>query len=110
MNKNDPDGRLARIKDKLRAFVSARDWAQYHSPKNLVMALTGEVGELSEKFQWLTESQAESLTQQQFEGVRDEVADVQIYLLLLADRLDIDLLDAVDRKIAKNEIKYPSAE
>ena len=101
---------ISSLQEKLAAFADERDWNQYHSPKNLVMALTGEVGELSEKFQWLTESQAESLTQQQFEGVRDEVADVQIYLLLLADRLDIDLLDAVDRKIAKNEIKYPSAE
>lgn len=103
---NDPE-RLARIRQRLQAFVRARDWEQFQTPKNLVMALTGEVGELSEAFQWLTEEQSEALEGEKLEAVCDEVADVQIYLLLLADRLGIDLLQAVEEKSAKNERKYP---
>jgi len=94
--------------ERLREFVSERDWDQYHSPKNLAMALTGEVGELVEHFQWLTESESRELPETTVQAVREEIADVQIYLMLLADRLGLDLLDAVDDKIRTNEAKYPA--
>lgn len=102
----EPD-HLTHLRQRLREFASARDWGQFHSPKNLVMALTGEVGELTEHFQWLTEEQSNALAEDKLDAVRDEIADVQIYLMLLADRLDISLLQAVDDKIRKNERKYP---
>jgi NTP pyrophosphatase (non-canonical NTP hydrolase) len=105
-NPDDPD-QLARIRQRLHAFVREREWEQFQTPKNLVMALTGEVGELSEQFQWLTAEQSEALDDEQLNAVRDELADVQIYLLLLADRLGVDLPAAVERKIDKNERKYP---
>lgn len=94
----------------LQDFVRARDWEQYHSPKNLAMALTGEVGELVEIFQWLTEEQSRSVARnpETAEAVRDELADVLIYLAELATALDVDLNEAVTAKIAKNAIKYPA--
>lgn len=107
MDESGNSDRLARIRQRLRAFVRERDWEQFQTPKNLVMALTGEVGELSEQFQWLTAEQSESLDHTRRDAVQDELADVQIYLLLLADRLGVDLEGAVERKIDKNEHKYP---
>ncbi|MFO1348015.1 MAG: nucleotide pyrophosphohydrolase [Pseudomonadales bacterium] len=99
---------LDAIKKKLCQFAHARDWDQFHSPKNLSMALAGEAGELLELFQWLTEEQSKNLTVEQYHAVEEEVADIFIYLLQLADRLDINLLDAAQKKMAKNEIKYPA--
>ena len=96
------------IKTKLRAFVKDRDWDQFHSPKNLAMALVGEVGELVEHFQWLTQEQSYELSKEKAAAVREELADVQIYLIMLAGKLDIDLLSAVFEKIGKNNEKYPS--
>lgn len=106
MEINDTD-RLARIRERLHEFVRARDWEQFQVPKNLVMALTGELGELAEHFQWLNSEQSESLSDDTRAAVREELADIQIYLLLLSDRLGIDLLQAADDKIDKNEKKYP---
>ncbi|MBA1147486.1 nucleotide pyrophosphohydrolase [Ectothiorhodospiraceae bacterium WFHF3C12] len=103
---SEPD-RLAEIRQRLNTFVRDRDWEQFQSPKNLVMALTGELGELAEHFQWLTSEQSRALDEDRLNEVCDEVADVQIYVLLLTERLGIDLLDAVERKIDKNEQKYP---
>jgi len=102
------DTRLAEIARRLQAFVAERDWSQFHSPKNLAMALTGEVGELVEHFQWLTQEQSRQLGEDQAGAVRAELADVQIYLLLLAQNLDMDLLGAVEDKLAKNAEKYPA--
>ncbi|WP_111656892.1 nucleotide pyrophosphohydrolase [Isoalcanivorax indicus] len=95
------------IKEKLSQFALARDWDQFHSPKNLSMALAGEVGELLELFQWLTEEQSNNLTREQRKAVEEEVADVFLYLLRLADRLGVDLLEVAKNKIIINENKYP---
>ena len=96
------------IRNRVRAFSDARDWNQFHSPKNLSMALSVEVSELVECFQWLTEDQSRVLTTEQLSTISDEVADVQLYLVLLADKLGIDIAAAVDIKIKKNEEKYPA--
>ncbi len=93
---------------KIRDFVEERDWEQFHSPKNLAMALVVEASELVEIFQWLTEEQSLNLDARQIEQVEDEVADVMNYLIRICDRLDIDLLESVDRKIDKNRMKYPA--
>lgn len=99
---------LDEIKIKLCQFAQARDWDQFHSPKNLSMALACEVGELLELFQWLTEEQSKNLTQEQRQAVEEEMADVFLYLLRLADKLNVDLLEAAKNKMAKNELKYPA--
>ena len=96
------------LSERLAAFARARDWEQFHSPKNLSMALIGECGELVEHFQWLTEEQSHALPPDKFAEVELEMADIQIYLLRLAERLGVDLLGAVERKIAINEHKYPA--
>jgi dCTP diphosphatase len=94
---------------ELRAFASERDWDQFHSPKNLAMALIVEAGELVEPFQWLTEEQSRNLPPEKLRQVSEELADVQIYLIRLADRLGIDLARATREKIARNRHKYPAA-
>ncbi|HEL3862749.1 nucleotide pyrophosphohydrolase [Stenotrophomonas maltophilia] len=93
----------------LREFAEARDWAQFHSPKNLVMALSGEVGELNEIFQWMTEADSfkAATSETTAKAVRDEVADVALYLIRLSDVLGIDLNEAVSSKLATNAAKYP---
>lgn len=93
----------------LREFAEARDWAQFHSPKNLVMALSGEVGELNEIFQWMTEADSfKAASSEATAGaVRDEIADVALYLIRLSDVLGIDLNEAVSSKLATNAAKYP---
>jgi len=98
---------LESLRDALRAFADARDWNQFHSPKNLAMALSGEAGELLEIFQWLTEEQSRRLDAQAKSAASEEMADVLLYLIRLADKLDVDLLDAARRKLAKNAQKYP---
>ena len=100
--------RLAELQRRLAEFAAARDWDQFHSPKNLAMALAVEAAELVEEFQWLTEEQSRALGPERYERVRLETADVLIYLLRLADKLGIDLLRAADDKIAQNERKYPA--
>jgi len=100
--------RLAELGRRLAEFAAARDWDQFHSPKNLAMALSVEAAELVEEFQWLTEEQSGALDPERRERVRLEAADVLIYLVRLADKLDIDLLRAADDKIAQNELKYPA--
>ena len=98
---------LTKLKNKLREFVTVREWEKFHSPKNLVMALAGEAGELLEQFQWLTEKESYSLSPKRRNAVGEEVADILIYLVRLADELDIDLLAVSADKITKNERKYP---
>jgi NTP pyrophosphatase (non-canonical NTP hydrolase) len=98
---------LRALQQRLAAFAAARDWDQFHSPKNLAMALSVEAAELVEEFQWLTEEQSRALDAERRERVRLELADVLIYLLRIADKLDVDLLRAADDKIAHNEKKYP---
>lgn len=92
---------------KLAEFAQVRDWEQFHSPKNLSMALVAEVAELIEHFQWLTEKDSESLPPEKLEEVRMELADIQIYLMRIAERLGVDLLAATEEKIRINERRYP---
>ena len=99
---------LTELRDRLRAFADERDWEQFHSPKNLAMALIGEAAEVVEHFQWLTEQQSLALDDARREQVAQELADVLLYLVRLADRLNIDLLDAAEKKIALNARKYPA--
>jgi len=99
---------LTELRDALRIFTRARDWHLAHNPKNLAMALIVEAGELVEQFQWLTPEQSAALSDAQAAAVRDEIADVLIYLVELADTLNIDLADAAREKMAKNAVKYPA--
>ena len=92
---------------RIRAFNSARDWAQFHSPKNLSMSLVIEAAELAEIFQWLTEEESKSLDGVKRIRVEEEIGDVLIYLLTIADKLGIDLVTAALRKLEMNEKKYP---
>ena len=96
------------IRLKLRAFVAARDWEQFHSPKSLSMALIAEAAELVEHFQWLSEAQSAALPEDERVRVAMELADVLLYLLLLADKLGVDLGDAARRKMELNELRYPA--
>ena len=100
---------IASLSGLLRQFAAERDWEQFHTPKNLVMALTGEVGELTELFQWLTPAESADIMadDEMAVRVREEIADVLAYLLRLADVLAIDLDSALTDKIAKNAAKYP---
>ena len=99
---------MIELRDTLRKFVAERDWDQFHSPKNLAMALSVEASELMEHFQWLTEAESRRLPPEKLAEVRDEMADVLVYLVRLADKLDVDLLDAAAKKIEKNALKYPA--
>ena len=108
-----PGGRLldvAALEAALQRFADERDWNRFHSPKNLAMALTGEVGELVEIFQWLTEQQSKEVARDPAtaRAVRDELADVMIYLVRLSSVLGVDLDAAVAQKLAANARKYPA--
>lgn len=92
---------------QLAEFARVRDWEQFHSPKNLSMALIAETAELVEHFQWLTEEQSGNLPMEKFEEVRMEMADIQIYLLRMAERLGVDLVAAAQEKMAINEQRFP---
>lgn len=98
---------LETLRVKLARFVAERDWDQFHSPKNLAMALIGEAGELVEHFQWLTEEQSLSLAEDVRAEVALEIADVLMFLVRLSDKLGIDPLAAAERKLALNASKYP---
>ena len=98
---------IQRLQDAQREFAADRDWDQFHSPKNLAAALSVEAAELLEIFQWLSEAQSAALTPKQLGAVREEIADVFLYLLRISDRLGIDLVDAADQKLALNAEKYP---
>jgi dCTP diphosphatase len=98
------------IQRSLQAFADERNWEQFHNPKNLAMALAGEAGELLEIFQWLTPEEAASLYEQAElkQKVSEELADIALYLLRLADKASVDLEQAVDEKMRKNAEKYPA--
>ena len=99
------------LRDQLQEFARERDWEQFHTPKNLAMALAGEVGELLEIFQWLTPEQAQAVMEStRADDVEDELADVVIYLVRLADVLDIDLLDVARTKLERNQGRFPPGE
>lgn len=99
---------LERLREQLRDFAAVRDWDQFHSPKNLAMALSVEAGELLETFQWLTEEQSRRLSPEALAAASDEVADVLLYLIRLSDKLGIDPIAAASRKLVSNAEKYPA--
>jgi NTP pyrophosphatase (non-canonical NTP hydrolase) len=101
---------VAALTEELRAFADERDWAQFHSPKNLAMALTGEVGELVEIFQWMTEAESQRAAAEpaRARAIAAELADVLFYLVRMADMLGIDLNEAAKLKLALNARKYPA--
>jgi NTP pyrophosphatase (non-canonical NTP hydrolase) len=98
---------LMRLRDALREFAAERDWDQFHSPKNLATALAVEAAELLEPFQWLTDEKSRDLPADARAAVEQELADVLLYLVRLADRLGVDLEQAAQAKIARNGEKYP---
>ena len=104
-----PSNRLQPLVDALRAFAAERAWEQFHTPKNLACALSVEAAELLEHFQWLTESQSQSLPAEKKAEVAAEAADVFLYLLQLCDKLGIDLIAAAHAKMQVNAEKYPAA-
>jgi dCTP diphosphatase len=99
---------LGDLRSAISAFIQERDWEQFHSPKNLAMALSVEVAEIVEHFQWLTEEDSKNLPPGKLTEVREEIGDVMIYLTELADKLGIDLVEAARAKMAINEQKYPA--
>jgi dCTP diphosphatase len=98
---------LDELRDALRRFAAERDWDQFHSPKNLAIALSVEAAELLEHFQWRTDSEAGALDPGKLDEIRAEMADVLLYLIRLADKLEVDLLAAASQKIRSNAHKYP---
>ncbi len=103
---------VAELRDIVRRFVDARDWQQFHSPKNLSMALSIEAAELMEHFQWVTPEASRSIADDpaKWTAVSDELADIQCYLLAIANELNIDVAEAMRQKMQKNERKYPADE
>lgn len=101
---------LEELLNKIRAFSDERDWDQFHTIKNLILALVGEVGELAEVVQWKTESEisASLKTADGNSKFSEEIADVAIYLLRLCQKADIDLIEVIDKKMIKNDLKYPT--
>jgi len=98
---------LEELRGALRQFASERDWDQFHSPKNLAIALSVEAAELLEHFQWTPDADSALLAPDQHSNVREEIADVLLYLIRLADKLNIDVLAAATEKIQLNAAKYP---
>jgi NTP pyrophosphatase (non-canonical NTP hydrolase) len=99
---------LETLNQRLKAFAQERDWEQFHSPKNLSMALIAEAAELLEHFQWLSEEQSYQLDSAKRDAVAMEMADILIFLIRCAERLDIDLVQSAWKKIAINETRYPA--
>jgi dCTP diphosphatase len=99
---------LDQLRAAIRTFRDDRDWMQFHNPKNLACSIVIEAAELLEHFQWKTPEESADYASQRREELSEEVADVAIYLIELADNLDIDLLAAIERKLAINKVKYPA--
>jgi NTP pyrophosphatase (non-canonical NTP hydrolase) len=100
---------IKKIQDELQRFADERNWEQFHTPKNLVMALSAEAGELTELFQWLTEEESKHIdaSEDTRQKIEDEIADIQVYLIRLAHKLGVDIERAVQNKMKKNAQKYP---
>jgi len=107
MKKSQSPDSIEQLKARVNKFVEERDWAQFHSPKNLAMAMIVEAGEVVEHFQWMTESDSKNLDAEQKEQVGQELSDTLVYLLRIAEVCDIDLLAAANKKIDLNAKKYP---
>ena len=108
MVKNPQSSDFVKLREEIRIFVAERDWDQFHTPKNLSTALCVEAAELLEHFQWLQTGSKEELNETKFEQVRHEMADVLVYLIRLADKLNVDLSAAVVEKMEINRAKYPA--
>ena len=98
---------IIKLSNDLKEFAIKRDWEQFHTPKNLSMALIAEAAELVEHFQWLTAEQSQSLKDEQLKEVSYGMADIFIYLLRMSEQLDIDLMSAAREKMAINETRFP---
>lgn len=98
---------LEQIKQQLKQFAKERDWEQFHSPKNLSMALSVEVAELVEHFQWAKEADSYQHAPEKHQAIASEIADIQMYLVLLADQLNVDIASSVNNKIEKNKERFP---
>ena len=98
---------LESLRNKINQFVAERDWTQFHTPKNLVMAMIVEAAELVEQFQWDTPQESQQLSPEKREAVAHELADTFVYLLRIAEVLEIDLIEATNKKIELNALKYP---
>lgn len=104
----DPAAPLDGLRQQLRAFAREREWERFHTPKNLAMALAGEAAEVLELFQWLTPEESGSLSRAQRAALADEIGDVLIYLVMLADHTGLDPLECARAKVLKNQAKYPA--
>ena len=98
---------LEKLKEKILKFRNERDWAQYHDPKNLAEAISIEASELLENFLWKTKEESRNLDKEKIQDIKDEIADVLIYLIVLSEELDIDLIKSAEEKLKKNDNKYP---
>ena len=103
---SESQANFVELANALRSFAGARDWEKFHTPKNLAMAIAGEAGELAAEFQWLTPEESESLSQEKLDAIGLEIADVQIYLIRLADVLGVSIPDLVIKKMAINESRF----
>jgi dCTP diphosphatase len=103
----DRTDQFEQVRERLRSFVAERDWDQFHTPKNLAMALMAEAGELAEHFQWLTPEQSACLSPETLAEVELEIADVLLFLLRLCDKLDVDPLASAEKKLEINARRYP---
>lgn len=99
---------MRELLERIRKFNNERDWDQFHTPKNLAMAMSVEVAEIVEHFQWMTEQQSQTLNADKIEELKDEIGDVMIYLVNLSDKLGIDPIKAAKEKIEKNRKNYPA--
>lgn len=108
MSTNDETTTVAELRQWMKAFVAERNWQHFHNGKNLAMSLAIEAGELMEHFQWLTSDEVLDRDRLDMPGIRDELADVVCYALSLANALDIDLSQAIEQKMVKNRVKYPT--
>jgi len=102
-----PQDSLDNLNKRLKVFAQVRDWEQFHNPKNLAMAMIAECAELVEHFQWLTPEQSMNLPEKKLQEVALEMADILLYLIRCAERLEINLIEAAERKIAINETRFP---
>jgi len=100
-------GEIKNITEKIKKFRDDRDWMQFHDPKNMAVSIILEASELLEHFQWKNTEEVERYARQNRGDIQDEIADIALYLFELADNLEIDLLEAMEKKIAKNEKRYP---
>jgi len=104
---SDKQVTIHELKERMATFVRERDWQQFHSPKNLSMSIAIEAAELMEHFQWLTAEQSQQLKREALQEIGEELADIVLYSLSMANFLQIDLAETIDAKMAKNERKYP---